>query len=281
MSCRVRGKAGSDLLGGYGPWTPRSPTKAGDVTFEIVCEIEPPVSPDMAIVREQIAVLRRSCDAFLVPDSHLGRATVSSISVAHEVGYLQGRAMACLNARDRNLLGFQRDLLTAAAYGVEDLLLVYGDRPRKGARSSLTVRQMLDELEESEPTGRFRVGVAADVTRDLPNWKRQADFVFTQISFDEDAVTEWRDRVAFDGKIYAGVVVLASEKMAHRLSEIIPGLKVPESLMRDLERGADVGVQLAVEQVTRLRESGAVDGVHLIPARKYRQTAEALDRVGI
>lgn len=251
------------------------------MTFEIICEIEPPVSPDMAIVREQIAVLRRSCDAFLVPDSHLGRATVSSISVAHEVGYLQGRSVACLNARDRNLLGFQRDLLTAAAYGVEDLLLVYGDRPREGARSSLTVRQMLGELEESDLTGRFRVGVTADVTRELQAWKRQADFVFTQISFDQDAVKHWRERTGFEGKVYAGVVVLASDQMARRLGEIIPGLDVPESLLRDLARGADVGVQFAVEQVSRLRDSGTVDGVHLIPARQYRQTAAALDNVGI
>lgn len=43
--------------------------------FEVICEIEPPTSADMGIVREQIAVLRRTCDAFLVPDSHLGRAT--------------------------------------------------------------------------------------------------------------------------------------------------------------------------------------------------------------
>src|SRR3712207_3701183 len=90
----------------------RTPT-----TFEILCEIEPPTTPDMSIVREQIAVLQPSCDAFLVPDSHLGRATVSSIAVAHEVAYLGGRSVACVNARDRNLLGLRRDLLTAASYG--------------------------------------------------------------------------------------------------------------------------------------------------------------------
>ena len=41
-----------------------------------------------------------------------------------------GRSIACLNARDRNLLGLQRDLLTAAAYGVNQFLFVYGDEPR-------------------------------------------------------------------------------------------------------------------------------------------------------
>jgi 5,10-methylenetetrahydrofolate reductase len=249
--------------------------------FEVVCEIEPPTSADMGIVREQIAVLRRSCDAFLVPDSHLGRATVSSVAVAHEVAYLQGRAVACLNARDRNLLGFRRDLLTAAAYGVDELLFVYGDSPQHGERSSLTVRQMLEELRSIDDAGRFRVGVTADVTRDLPGWKRGADFAFTQISLDEQAVIRWRDRTGFDGQVYAGVVVLASDKMAVRLRELIPGFEVPDALMADLARDGSVGVEHAIEQVVRLRDSGAVDGVHLIPARQFRQTADALERASI
>lgn len=252
-----------------------------DRPFDVVCEIEPPVSPDMGIVREQIAVLRRTCDAFLVPDSHLGRATVSSVAVAHEVLYLQGRAMACLNARDRNLLGFERDLLTAAAYGVEELLFVYGDRPTRGQRSDLTVRAMLEEVSASALADRFRIGVTADVTRDLPDWKRTADFVFTQISYDPHGVERWRDRVGFDGMVYAGVVVLASEKMARRLTDLIPGLEVPTSVLRDLARRPDIGAELAVEQVQQLRADGVVDGVHLVPARQYLATARELERAGL
>lgn len=55
-------------------------------------------------------------NTFLVPDNHIGRAVVSSIAVAHEVVEMGGTAIACLNARERNTLGFRRDLLTAAAY---------------------------------------------------------------------------------------------------------------------------------------------------------------------
>jgi len=245
-------------------------------SFEVVCEIEPPVSPDIAIVREQIAVLHPWCDAFLVPDSHLGRATISSIAVAHEVTYLHGRAMACINARDRNLLGFQRDLLTAQAYGVKELLFVYGDRPREGERSGLTVRAMLDQVRTSTVEAQFRVGVAAEVTRDLPSWKRAADFVFTQISFDVEAVTRWRERVEFEGDVYAGVMVLGSEKMARRLTDLIPGLSVPEAIVRGLGRHPTVGVAHALEQVQQLRDAGTVDGVHVIPARQYRALANAL-----
>src|SRR5467141_756909 len=136
-------------------------------------------------VRHQIGVLSKVASAFLVPDNHIGRATVSSVAVAHEVELMGGRAIACLNARDRNLLGFRRDLLTAAAYGVDQFLFVYGDRPSSGARTGqLTVRSMIEELRAFSETRviershrPFRVGVAAGAGP-LPAWKRDADFLF-------------------------------------------------------------------------------------------------------
>ena len=81
--------------------------------FEIVCEIEPPVRPDLTHARHQIGVLTAVSSTFLIPDNHIGRATVSSIAVAHEVQAMGGHSIACINSRDRNLLGFRRDLLTA------------------------------------------------------------------------------------------------------------------------------------------------------------------------
>ena len=117
-----------------------------DRRFELVCEIEPPTRPDLTRVRHQIGVLSLVADSFLIPDNHIGRATVSSVAVAHEVQAMGARGIACLNSRDRNLLGFRRDLLTAAAYGVDRFLFVYGDKPTVGGRTSeLTVRAMMEE----------------------------------------------------------------------------------------------------------------------------------------
>ena len=73
--------------------------------FEWICEIEPPTKPDMMHVRHQIGVMSKVASAYLIPDNHVGRATVSSIAVAHEVDRMGGRSIACLNARDRNALG--------------------------------------------------------------------------------------------------------------------------------------------------------------------------------
>ncbi len=136
--------------------------------FEIVCEVEPPTRPDLMHVRHQIGVLSKVASTFLIPDNHIGRATVSSVAVAHEVERMGGRSIACLNARDRNLLGFRRDLLTAAAYGVDQFLFVYGDSPSLGARTGqLTVQSMVRELRTFPETHDFatarpfRAGVAA------------------------------------------------------------------------------------------------------------------------
>src|SRR3954454_21262151 len=169
--------------------------------FEIACEIEPPTGPDLMHVRHQIGTLSKVSDAFLIPDNHLGRATVSSVAVAHEVEAMGGRSVACLNARDRNQLGLRRDLLTAAAYGVDQFLFVYGDRPSRGARvGDLNVRTMIDEVravgEDPAFAGRtpFRVGATTGL-RPVPAWKRHADFLFVQVSYSLDALLAWRETV--------------------------------------------------------------------------------------
>src|SRR5215210_6910137 len=180
--------------------------------FEWVCEIEPPTRPDLMHVRHQIGVLSRVASAYLIPDNHVGRATVSSVAVAHEVDLMGGRSIACLNARDRNMLGFRRDLLTGAAYGVDEFLFVYGDEPVSGARTGqLTVRSMIEYLrrfgeEHQGQADAFRAGVTTRL-RPLPAWKREADFLFVQVSFNLDDLLAWRDTVPFDGAVYVGVMV--------------------------------------------------------------------------
>jgi methylenetetrahydrofolate reductase (NADPH) len=245
--------------------------------FEIVCEIEPATRPDLKRVRHQIGVLSTVADAFLVPDNHIGRATVSSVAVAHEVGAMGARAIACLNARDRNVLGLRRDLLTAAAYGVDEFLCVYGDRPSAGARvDQLSVRDMIREVRTFDAGRTFRVGVASGL-RPLPAWKQDADFCFVQIGFDPDGLARWRDSVRFTGKVYAGVIVLPSPARARKLSTDIPDVVVPAEVVGRLERDPRAGVDLACDLIEAIRARGGFDGVHLIPVTRYRETAAALE----
>src|SRR5438445_4419792 len=153
--------------------------------FEVICEVEPATRTDLMRVRHQIGVMSRIASAFLIPDNHIGRATVSSIAVAHEVALMGGWAIVCLNARDRNVLGFRRDLLTAAAYGVDEFLFVYGDRPETRSRSDhLTGRTMIAEARQvadarAPARGPFRVGVTCGLRRP-PSCCREGAFLFAQ-----------------------------------------------------------------------------------------------------
>jgi 5,10-methylenetetrahydrofolate reductase len=263
--------------------------RSGDMAggrFELIAEVEPATRPDLRRVRHQIGVLSAVAGAFLIPDNHLGRATVSSVAVAHEVAAMGGRSIACLNARDRNLLGFRRDLLTAAAYGVDEFLFVYGDTPSSGGRTAeLTVRSMVEEVRglTDDPAfaghDGFRVGVAARLDRRLPAWKRDADFVFVQVCFSVQALLQWRDANTIEVPVFAGVMVVASEAMALRLASTVPDIHIPAELVDSVRVDRNAGVDAACAQVVALRESGAFDGVHLIPVGRYRQVASQLEAV--
>jgi methylenetetrahydrofolate reductase (NADPH) len=251
------------------------------VTFELICEIEPPTTPDLRNVRHQIGVLTPVATSFLIPDNHIGRATVSSVAVAHEVEAMGGRSIACLNARDRNLLGFQRDLLTAAAYGVDQFLFVYGDKPTTGGRTSeLTVRAMIQEgrqfgsAQSSSPPMRFG---ATTGLRPVPAWKREADFIFVQMAFSLEPLLRWREQQDLSIPTFAGVMVLASSAMAQRLAASIPDIEIPPGLTAAVERDRAAGVDAACQLVEDIRTSGAFDGVHLVPVSRYREVAARLE----
>jgi methylenetetrahydrofolate reductase (NADPH) len=256
----------------------------GDDGFTVLCEVEPPRRPCLNHLRSQVAGLLEVADAFLIPDNHLGRATISSLAVAHEVAHMGGRAIPCLNARDRNLLGFRRDLLTAAAHGFDHLLFVHGDPPSAGKRTEdLTVRDMLDEARSFaaddalnwEPD--FKVGTVAKVGRPLA-WRAAADFVLVQISYTLDRLASWARSLEYGGRLFAGVLVLENAGMARRISATIPDIRIPESVIRGLESDPSYGLELALEQIDAIRRLGTFAGVHVVPVKLFFEMAQRLRR---
>jgi methylenetetrahydrofolate reductase (NADPH) len=240
--------------------------------FEVIAEIEPPVGADLGRVRVQVDALRPVATRFLVPDNHTGRATVSSLVVADRVQAPGPRAIACVNARDRNLLGLRRDLLTARHLGIDELLLVYGDEPTAGERAgSMSVRTMVDECDGAG----VRYGVTTRL-RPLPAWKRRAARIFVQVSWSIDALLRWRDANPVDPPVYAGVMVLPSAATARRIGDRIPELRPPADLVDALEHDRAAGVRRAAELVAEVRASGAFAGVHLVGGSRFREIAEAL-----
>jgi methylenetetrahydrofolate reductase (NADPH) len=51
----------------------------------------------------------------------------------------------------------------------------------------------------------FSVGVKTRLAP-LPEWKREADFLFDQASFDLEELLRWRESPSFGGKVFASVL---------------------------------------------------------------------------
>lgn len=56
-----------------------------------------------------------------------------------------------------------------------------------------------------------------------------------------------------------------------------PQLTIPGQLVAAVEEDRDAGVEAACEHILAIRDSGAFDGVHLIPVSRYRQVAARLE----
>jgi hypothetical protein len=65
--------------------------------------------------------------------------------------------------------------------------------------------------------------------------------------------------------------------MARRLAASIPDIEIPGSLIERVADDPVAGVGAAHEQIARLRDSGAFDGVHLVPVQRYREIAARLE----
>ncbi len=121
----------------------------------------------------------------------------------------------------------------------------------------------------------FRIGTVAKINRPL-NWRTKADFIFVQISYSLNRLQRWRESLDFDGKVYAGVLVLASSRMARSVNASIPEIRIPEAIIDKLDDDPRVGIDIACEQIASLEDSGAFDGVHLVPVGRFREMATRL-----
>ena len=245
---------------------------AGD-GFRIVCEVEPATRPDLMRVRHQIGVMSRIASSFLIPDNHIGRATVSSIAVAHEVALMGGRSIACsqrprpqrarLSPGPPHRCCVRRSRVPLRVRGPTGERAPVGrpDRPFHDRRGAPIRRRR-------RPGGPAAADRRHLPARSPPVWKQEADFLFVQVTFSVPALLDWRERVTFDGPVFAGVMAPASATMARKLSADIPELAVPQSSVNALDADRDAGVDFACTMVGDIRESGAFDGVHLIPVSR-------------
>ncbi|MCK4507147.1 MAG: methylenetetrahydrofolate reductase, partial [Desulfuromonadales bacterium] len=197
-----------------------------------------------------------------------------------------------LTCRDRNRMALQSDLLGAAAFGIENLLLLSGDHSKFGDHPDARPVFDLDSVQLLDMTAGLMAGVnmvgkplngvpsffpgaavnpAAEpfelmfqkVSKKIDSGAR---FFQTQSIFDREALERFMSAMAPLGvPVIAGVLLIRSAKMARFLNDNIPGVQVPEALIERFERATDPmaeGIEVAREAVAWARES--CQGVHLM-----------------
>jgi methylenetetrahydrofolate reductase (NADPH) len=234
------------------------------VSFRLIYEIDPPREATLTKFFRQLEIFGDVVDAVLIPDNHLGRSALSSVALAIEATKRGVRPIVALNARDRNHLRLHSDFLTLRAFGVEEVLLLFGDRIDAG-RSDLTVRRML----EHEGGDGLRRGVVAPLTRPLA-WRKAADFLVTQLGVAGLKSAAALREQAWSKPVYGGTAALPTREMATRVLASIPGFTVPDGYLAAFEDDPESGFRFALDCLDELC-SGGVDGAHLVvPAGRVR-----------
>jgi methionine synthase I (cobalamin-dependent)/5,10-methylenetetrahydrofolate reductase len=243
-------------------------------SFVSIVECVPPLGcdPSSAIASAR-ALAAAGIDAINIPDSPRSSSRMSPLALAVLVRNAVGiDVLLHYCCRDRNILGMQSDLLGAHALGLRNILIITGDPIRTvdypdatavfdvdsigltNIVSRLNRGKDIGDRNLAEPTS-FLVGVgvnpgAVHLEEELRRfeWKVKAgaDFAVTQPVFDIELLLRFLDRIAPLGiPVVAGIWPLASYRNAEFINNELPGVTVPESILRRMKNAPSGELALA------------------------------------
>lgn len=286
----------------------------------ITCEIASGDSADPMDVRRRARLVRDHVDAVNVPDNTAGVVHMSALAAAALLVEEGIDPIMHLTCRDRNRLALQSDLLGASALGIRNILcltgdhMVHGDHPQAkpvfdldsiqlvGLAHHLTTKGRYLSGRPINPPPRLFVGTTENPfapPHDFRPLRLQkkieagARFVQTQIIFNVERFRTFMARVCDLGldrraPILAGVAPLRSARAAAYMRDRIPGIDLPETLVKRMEaagteraRSEEEGLRICGEIIDQVRGIPGVAGIHLMPIHWEEAVAELVSRSGL
>lgn len=262
-----------------------------DGQFVITAEIAPPKGTNLGQAFDEARKLV-GVTAVNITDNQGANMRLSSLALAARLQQSGSETILQLTCRDRNRMALQSDLLGAASFGIENLLLLSGDHSKFGDQPDSRPVFDLDSVQLLEMTAGLMAGVdmVGKPLDGTPQFFPGAaanpaaepfELMFRKVAkkvesgarfFQTQAVFERRVMERFmaamqplDVPVIAGVLLVRSAKMARFLNENIPGVQVPGDLVERLDRASDPmaeGVAIARDTVSWARE--LCQGVHLM-----------------
>ena len=285
--------------------------------FVVTSELGPPRGASREAVEKKAELLKGYADAFNLTDCQTAMVRLSSIASGAILLDMGMEPVVQLTCRDRNRIAMQSDILGAAALGMKNLLCLtgdhqcFGDHPEaKGVFDLDSInqldmfRQMRDEkkfqsgedLKTEEP--KLFLGAAENPFADPFQYraarlakkvKAGADLIQTQIIYNVEKFEEWMSMVRAMGlhkkvSILAGVTPIRSLGMAKYMKKNVPGMDVPDELIKRLE-GAEKkkaeGINICLEVIERVRKIEGVSGVHIMAVEWEEIVPEITERAGL
>jgi len=284
--------------------------------FAVTAELNPPDSANPWEVYDRGAVFDGWVDAINATDGSGANCHMSSVGICAlltRVGYAPILQISC---RDRNRIAIQGDVLGAAAMGVNNILCLTGDGVQAGDQPGAkpvfdldcislleTIRILRDERQFlsgrkiSEPPQVF-LGAAINPFapphefRPLRLKKKieaGAQFVQSQYCYDVPILKDYMQRVT-DMRLHEecfiliGVGPLKSAKAARWIRSNVPGVHIPENIIKRLDGANDQqqeGKQICIEIIQEIQDIKGVSGVHVMAYRQEELVADIIQESGI
>jgi len=273
--------------------------RAGE--FVVTAEVAPPLSMATGKLTRNIEMVKPYVAAINFTDNPSATARMSSLACS--VMTLQDGAEPVMQmaGREKTRTSLQSEAIGASALGVRNVLCLSGDSGRLGpapmgrldvldidsVQMLWILRRMRDEghyldgREIKNPPKLF-LGAAAAPFASRPEFQAirehkkvnaGAQFFQTNLVYDPDRFEIWLNALAKRAildKVYilVGITPLKSLKMATYMNDEVPGVFVPEKLIRRLEAAGDgfeeESVAITLELIESIKSKQGVHGIHLM-----------------
>jgi methylenetetrahydrofolate reductase (NADH) len=284
----------------------------------VTSECGPPRGAMPEKIREKAEMLRGYVDAINVTDNQTAVVRMSSFAACLIIRQIGLNPILQMVTRDRNRLAMQSDIIGAYSHGINTMLCLSGDHPCFGDHPmaanvyDLDSIQFIQMVRTMRDEGKFQggdeilnppkmfIGAAANpfadpfelrVARLAKKVNAGADFVQTQCIYDLERFEKWMEGVRDRGlheriSILAGVTPLKSAGMAKYMKNKVPGMIVPEALIKRMsgvpkERQPEEGLSICVETIQRLKEVKGVRGFHIMAIEWEQKVPEIVERAGL
>jgi methylenetetrahydrofolate reductase (NADPH) len=278
--------------------------------FVVTSEIGPPKGIETQKLLEDAELVRGKVDAINVTDLQSSVMRLGSLAVCSLLKQRGLEPIFQLTCRDRNRLALQSDILSAAALGIENLLLLTGDYPTLGDHPEAKPVFDLDSVQLLQVVGKLQSGTdmkGNKLTGASPQFcmgavvNPGADPIEPQIMKMEKKIEAgaefFQTQAIYDVKIFenflsktkhlkvpvlAGIVLLKSAGMARFMNKNVAGVSVPDALIKEMETTKDKvsqSVAIAVRLIKELKPM--CQGVHIMPIGWDTVVPRVLDEAGL